>query len=144
VVEVGSDDPAAAWWVVSSMATGGTLTIVSQSAAAITREEVLGHRSDIRVRTIPGTPEDVLGRLSDGGYELMVVRGAAAGDRTLREEAIRLLRPGAVLIVLDLADGTADGRSHALVRDLADDPRFHVSVVPAGAGVALARLAPSR
>lgn len=141
-VEIGAPDAAASWWLVTSMAPGGTLTVIGEDAARVapSREMLASVGSDVRVRTIPGAPSDVLGRLSDRGYELMVVRGACAADRSLRDHALRLLRSGAIVVVLDLVEDPGSNAGQGLVRDLIDDPRFHVALVPGGAGMAVARL----
>ena len=107
-----------------------------------------------RTRLINGAPRDVLPRLSDRSYDLVFVDGPQLELPDFVVEAIRLLRPGGVLVV---HDATAEGaigdperndpmtdaaRSAAII--VAEDDRLLPVVIPLGKGVLAAAKAPDR
>jgi predicted O-methyltransferase YrrM len=55
-----------------------------------------------RVRMITGSSRQVLPKLSDAGYDLVVVDGATTEFPRDLEAALRLLRPGGVVVVDDV------------------------------------------
>lgn len=143
IVAVGSHGGTLGLWLLRGMAQGGMLTSISPGPAEQARaREVFGqaHTSD-RVRAIAGSPADVLPRLSDGGYDLLVWAGGIDKPDETRDHTTRLVRSGGALAVLDVARDTApDVRGRrTLVRDLIEDPRWTVAVLPVDDGVALAR-----
>ncbi|MGH3442215.1 MAG: O-methyltransferase, partial [Nitriliruptorales bacterium] len=145
VVGVGDVAGLVGLWVLRGMRPGGMLTTISADAADHEFARHAFQEAGIanRVRAIHGTPEEVLPRLSDGGYDLVVLGPAADGPRQLRDHALRLVRPGGVVAVVDVAhDDDASRRRRLLVRELVEDPRCQVSVLPVDAGLALARFAP--
>jgi predicted O-methyltransferase YrrM len=136
VVDVGPPERTVALSLAEAMPDGGTITLVTEDTAGLasTRKIVEARASQHRVRTIPGDPADVLGRLSDGTYDLVVLRADAARDRPTRDQAVRLLRRGGVIV---LGDGTGQD---APVRDVAEDPRLDVVAVPFESAVGLGRV----
>ena len=64
-----------------------------------------------RTRAICGRAQDVLPRLTDSAYDLVVVDAALDGAAGYVEQAVRLLRSGGALVV-----------DHALWRDQVGDP----------------------
>lgn len=146
VVEVGSGTGVTGGWILSGLAEDGTLTTVDadselQTAAGDTFER-LGV-SHTRVRTIAGPPPDVLSRLSDGAYDVLVVGPDAdtdgAAGHALLEQARRLLRIGGIVIVTPLFgdEGVAPGRRD-LAHHLRDDSDWVASAVTVGDGVLVA------
>ncbi|WP_182355129.1 O-methyltransferase [Flaviflexus huanghaiensis] len=101
-----------------------------------------------RTRLIKGRSADILPRLADRSYDLVLVDGdpeEAPGDA---EEALRILRPGGLLII---ARALLDGRVadparrepetvaiRGLVRDVLDRSPL-ASLVPIGSGLLLAQ-----
>lgn len=143
LVEVGCSGGLTGLWLLRGARPRATLTSVEGdpterdlAAQAFTDAGVAD-----RVRRIAGAPAEVLPRLSDAGYDLVVVSDVSVGHRELREHAMRLLRPGGTLVVLDVASGDDDARRQrrSLVRELIDDDRLQVTVLPVDGGVALAR-----
>jgi predicted O-methyltransferase YrrM len=94
------------------------------------------------VRSIPGEPLDALPRLTDDGYDLVVVHSVGDDPELLLGEIRRVLRPGGVIVVVALADADRSElrRRRALVQALADDEAVSLAVLPFDAGVALATI----
>lgn len=95
-----------------------------------------------RVRSMAGDPTELLGRLSDGTYDLVLIGDIGTDQRELRDHALRLLRPGGALIALGIAragDRDEIKARRSFVRELADDERLTVVVLPLHHGVVLAR-----
>ncbi|WP_407320855.1 O-methyltransferase [Isoptericola halotolerans] len=151
VVEIGTGSGVASLWLLRGMAPDGVLTTIDpesehQRAAklAYAEEGVPAHRT----RTIVRPPLDVLPRLTDGAYDLVLVTIDPHAYAEYVEAAVRLLRPGGVLVVVDAlpAGRVADGDRHddgtTLVRRLAyavrEDDRLTTAMVPVGAGTLLA------
>jgi predicted O-methyltransferase YrrM len=136
VVDVGSPDRTFGLSLTKGMPIGGTMTLVTDDGAGLaqTRKILEDRAPEHRVRTIPGDPRDVLGRLSDAGYDLVILRDDASSDRVIREQAVRLLRPGGILLLVG-----EPGRP-APSREVAEDPRLAVASVPYDPSVTLARV----
>lgn len=95
-----------------------------------------------RVRSMAGDPSELLGRLSDATYDLVLIGDIGTDQRELRSHALRLLRPGGALIALGIARAGEREELRArrsFVRELADDERLTVVVLPLHHGVVLAR-----
>jgi predicted O-methyltransferase YrrM len=157
VVEIGTGAGVSGLWLLAGMRADGVLTTIDP--------EPLHHRaarasfagaavSSGRTRLINGAPRDVLPRLSDRSYDLVFVDGPQLELPDFVVEAIRLLRPGGVLVV---HDATAEGaigdperndpmtdaaRSAAII--VAEDDRLLPVVIPLGKGVLAAAKAPDR
>jgi predicted O-methyltransferase YrrM len=99
--------------------------------------------SHTRVRTIAGAPRQVLPRLSDGAYDVVVIGPGTEADgedgHALLAEAHRLLSPGGSLVITPVfgAEGMLASR-HDLIQHLRDDPEWTASVMTVGEGVVLA------
>lgn len=151
VVEIGTGAGVSGLWVLRGMNPDGVLTTIDaegehQRAAREAFTEA-GVRPT-RVRTIAGRALDVLPRLADGAYDLVVADGDPLELAEHVEQALRLLRPGGVLAVLhalgdDLVPDPArrDEVTTALRevgRTLREDHRVVRALVPTGDGVLLA------
>lgn len=146
VVEVGSGTGVTGGWILEGLGEDGTLTTVDadselQTAAKDTFER-LGI-SHTRVRAIAGPPHDVLSRLSDAAYDVLVVGPDAdtegAAGHSLLEQARRLLRRGGMVIVTPVFgdEGVAPGRRD-MAQHLRDDPDWVASALTVGDGVLVA------
>lgn len=146
VVEVGSGTGVSGGWLLGGLADTGTLTTVDadpalQSAARDTFARLgVAHT---RVRTIAGNPFDVLTRLTDGAYDLLVVGPAVplriGEEHDLLRQAERLLRPGgAIAVTHALSDDGADPAHRDLAQHLRDDPAWLASLLTVGEGLLIA------
>lgn len=151
VVEVGTGAGVAALWLLRGMPDDGQLTTIDREAEhqRAAREAFAEDRVDPRrTRVIPGRPHEVLPRLTDGHYDLVLVGAEPYAYPEHVEEAIRLLRPGGLLAVDNalyrdrVADPTRRDELTATVREVgrairADD-RVVPAMVPSGSGLLLA------
>ncbi|MFM9135500.1 MAG: O-methyltransferase [bacterium] len=159
-VEIGTGTGVSGGWLLLGMGDEGTLTTVDSDpdVQAIARETFTGLGvPHTRVRAIAAEPLDVLPRLADGAYDLMVIgpgipsghgspgHGSASSDPVIRAEhemlaqARRLLRPGGALAVCGaLADDGADPAHRDLVHHLREDPRWVPSLLTVGSGMLVA------
>jgi predicted O-methyltransferase YrrM len=98
-----------------------------------------------RTRVISGRALDVLPRMTDGAYDMVVVDGEKSEYPEYVEHAIRLLRSGGVLVLDNMLwhDKVADPASRdaqtTVLRDLGktlrDDDRLMPALLPVGDGV---------
>ncbi|AZN29652.1 O-methyltransferase [Flaviflexus salsibiostraticola] len=128
-----------------------TLTTIDVEAEAQRSAREVFSRAGIRAsrtRLIKGRSADILPRLADRSYDLVLVDGdpeEAPGDA---EEALRILRPGGLLVI---ARALLDGRVadparrepetvaiRGLVRDVLDRSPLS-SLLPVGSGLLLAQ-----
>lgn len=149
VVEVGTGAGVTGLWLLAGMSPHGVLTTIDpepelQRVARAAFAEA-GHP---RVRTITGRPQEVLPRLADAAYDMVVVDGEPLAVGAHVEHGVRLLRPGGVLAVPHALNhdrvpdpARRDEVTAALremLRGLRTDERVHVALVPVGDGLVLA------
>ena len=110
VVEIGTGAGTSGLWLLRGMPADGILTTIDVEAehqrpprGGLRRRPACAPQ---RTRVITGRALDVLPRLTDGAYDLVVVDGDKAEYPAYVEHALRLLRPG----------GVARARQHALAR----------------------------
>lgn len=101
VVEVGTGYGASGLWLLRGMSTDGILTSVDVNGAYQEYARELFSRAGFgagRARLIRGSAHEVLPRLTDGGYDLVFVDADEASYPFFLDEALRLLRPGGLLV----------------------------------------------
>ena len=147
VVEVGTGTGLSGLWLLRGMRPDGVLTSidVDPEHQRIARAAFVssGHGPS-RLRLINGMGLEVLPRLTDGGYDLVLVDTSPADHPRYLDEALRLLRPGGVLAlhgvlgagVLD--PDTTDASTLALrevTQMVRDDERLAPTLLPLGEGL---------
>jgi predicted O-methyltransferase YrrM len=171
VVEIGTGSGVSGLWLLRGMAADGTLTSIDvdpELQRAARRSFLAAGHGPGRLRLINGLALEVLPRLTDGGYDLVVVDVARSGGGArlapgaadypdYLAEAIRLLRPGGVL-VLDgvlaaggpdasdappIGDGQDPARRAAAglreaARQVREDERLVPALLPLGGGLLVA------
>jgi predicted O-methyltransferase YrrM len=146
VVEIGSGTGITGGWILDGLPGDGTLTTVDADSELQTAARDTFARMGIshtRVRTIAGAPREVLPRLSDSAYDIVVIGPGADTDgeegHVLLAEAVRLLSPGGSVVMTPVFgdDGVAPSR-HDVVQHMRDDPEWVASVVTVGEGVVVA------
>lgn len=141
VVEVGAAGGVSGAALLDAMPERAVLTSIEPDGhahgVAATAFRTIGAGS--RVRSIQGEPEDVLPRLTDGGYDLLVWQTGVTDAADALSHAARLLRDGGVLLARGLvADGAGRTQAEAFVTGLLEDAAFDVVVLPVDGGVVLA------
>ncbi|MGL4173533.1 MAG: O-methyltransferase [Actinomycetota bacterium] len=151
VVEVGTGAGVSGVWLLRGMPATGVLTTIDvapehQRAAREAYAEA-GIASN-RTRVITGRALDVLPRLSDGAYDLVLCDAAKIEYEDYLDQAIRLLRPGGV-VAFDNAlwhDQVADPAQRdeittairSLGKHVRDDDRLVPTLLPSGDGLLIA------
>jgi predicted O-methyltransferase YrrM len=151
VVEIGTGAGVSGLWLLGGMPSDGVLTTIDvepehQRAAreAFAEAGVPGNRT----RVISGRALDVLPRLTDGAYDLVVCDAAKEEYEDYLQQALRLLRSGGVVAfdnalwhdrVADPAQRDADTLTlRDLGRAVRDDDRLIPALLPVGDGLLLA------
>jgi len=148
VVEIGTGAGTSGLWVLQGMPDDGILTTIDvepehQGAARKAYAEAgVAHQ---RTRVITGRALDVLPRMTDAAYDMVVVDGDKAEYPEYVDHAIRLLRSGGVLVLDNMlwhdkvADPAARDSETVVLRDLGkrlrDDDRLVPALLPVGDGV---------
>ncbi len=148
VVEIGTGAGVSGTYLLRGMAADAVLTTIDlevehQRAAKETFADD-GVRPT-RTRLIAGRALDVLPRLTDGGYDLVLVDADPEGYPAYVDQAVRLLRPGGVLAVDDalwqdrVADPAKRDAVTTAIRDVGrrirDDERLLPALLPTGDGL---------
>ncbi len=151
VVEIGTGTGVCSLWLLRGMAPDGVLTTIDvepehQRAAREAFAEA-GVATN-RTRLIAGRPLDVLPRLSDGAYDLVLCDAAKAEYEDYLEQAVRLLRPGGVVAFDNalwhdrVADPARRDETTTAIRELGkrvrDDEQLVPAMLPSGDGLLLA------
>lgn len=148
VMEVGTGAGASGLWLLGGMPADGILTTIDletehqRAARDAFAAAGLAHQ---RTRVIAGRALDVLPRMTDGAYDLVVVDADRSEYPDYVTQAARLLRPGGTLAMMwtdkesDPANRDAETRTLREVgRSLRDHDDFIVALVPVGEGVLVA------
>lgn len=103
-----------------------------------------GHAA-ARVRLITGRASEVLPRMNEASYDLVLIDADADSVLEYVEHALRLVRPGGVVVLAhalwrdSVADparrDTVTTQLRELIAELASSPAVHVSLSPVGDGV---------
>jgi predicted O-methyltransferase YrrM len=155
VAEIGTGTGVSGVWLLRGMRSDGVLTSVDAEAEHTRLARQTFTQAGIpqqRARLITGRALDVLPRLADGAYDLVLVDGDKQEYAADLEEALRLLRPGGV-VAFDNAlwgDRVADPSQRdpvtvairELVKAVRDDERVTPVLLPVGDGLLVARKRP--
>ena len=152
VVEIGTGTGVSGLWLLRGMRPDGVLTTVDTEAEhqrlarhAFTEAGIASQR----IRLISGAALDVLPRLTDGHYDLVFADGDAAESAEYLAEALRLLKPGGVVVFDEalgqdkVADPAQRDPATVTLRELGNAVRDHESLLPlllpVGGGLLIAR-----
>lgn len=138
-------------WILQGMPTDGALSCIDDEAAAsLTRQAIAAAGvPQHRWRIMAGRPTEVMVRLRDRAYDLVVLDAEAEDLPQQMEQARRLARPGALVAMVGaglqgrLADPVRRDPATLAVRAVLDDWRSgggDAVILPVGAGVAAAVL----
>lgn len=140
VVELGTGAGVSSLWLLSGMHPEGVLTSVDQEVEhqRLAKQALAeaGYGSG-RARLIAGRALEVLPRLSDGAYDLVVCDAAPVESPGYLAAALRLLRPGGVVAFVRALGGgrvtepSARDRDTVALRELTKAVKEHESLTPA-------------
>jgi len=152
VVEIGTGTGVSGLWLLRGMRTDGILTTVDIEAEHQRLAKQSFAEAGIpsqRARTISGAALDVLPRLTDGHYDLVFCDGDKAEYDAYLTEALRLLRPGGVVVFDNalwhdrVADPSQRDRETVTIRDLgkrvAENDDLVAVLLPVGDGLLAAK-----
>ncbi|GAA1153088.1 O-methyltransferase [Ornithinicoccus hortensis] len=148
VVEIGTGAGVSGLWLLEGMAPDGILTSIDiepeHQRAAKEAFAAAGIPTQ-RTRVIGGDAGQVLPRLTDGAYDLVLVDADKPSYPVYAEQAIRLLRSGGVLVMDNMlwhdqvADPAARDETTTILRDLGktlrEDERLIPTLLPVGDGL---------
>lgn len=148
VVEIGTGGGTSGLWLLQGMPEDGILTTIDvaaehQSAAKKAYAEAgVAHQ---RTRVITGRALDVLPRMTDGAYDMVVIDADKASYPDYVDHGIRLLRSGGVLALDNMlwhdrvADPAQRDPETTTLRDLGkrlrEDERLVVALLPVSDGL---------
>lgn len=151
VCEIGTGAGSSGLWLLEGMPEGGVLTTIDLEAdhQRAAREAFtaagIPHQ---RTRVITGRALDVLPRMTDGAYDLVLIDADKSEYPAYTEHALRLLRSGGVLVLDNMlwhnqvADPAARDDKTVTLRDLGkslrDNEDLIVSLLPVGDGLLVA------
>src|SRR6478735_12222367 len=125
--EVGTGAGVSGLWLLGGMPSDGILTTIDVEAEhqrAARKAYAAAGVAPQRTRVITGRALDVMPRLTDGAYDMVVVDGDKAEYPQYVEQAVRLLRSGGVLAIDNMlwhdrvADPAARDAVTTTLRDL--------------------------
>ncbi|RZU50380.1 putative O-methyltransferase YrrM [Krasilnikovia cinnamomea] len=148
VVEIGTGTGVSGVWLLRGMRPGGVLTTIdveSEHQRIARRIFVEAGFAASRTRIITGRGLDVLPRLADGVYDLVFADADAAEFGACAEAALRLLRPGGVLVINGALAGGRIGDPAArdvdtvtireTVKAVREAEEWIPALIPSGAGL---------
>lgn len=147
IVEVGTGLGVSSQWLLAGNEAAHLTTLEKDVDHQQTAKDLFGEASipASRVRLISGEPNEVLARLNEETYDLVVINSRGKGTLESVKTAIHLVRPGGVVVVTHvLAGGNVaiptkrDVESvelRTLLGDYAVDERVIASLLPVGDGI---------
>jgi len=150
VVEIGTSSGVSGLWVLQGLPSDGVLTTIDAEREHSKIARNIFEEADIpstKYRIITGNLIDVIGKLADNSYEVVITRDGMDLFEVV-QESHRLLRPGGLLVIDHalsggkVADSTQRDPESISRRDaikvIKEDARWSSTVIPIGAGILLA------
>jgi predicted O-methyltransferase YrrM len=148
VIEIGTGAGTSGLWLLDGMPPDGILTTIDVEAehqSAAKKAYLEAGVAPQRTRVITGRALDVLPRMTDAAYDMVVVDADKVEYPQYVQHAIRLLRAGGVLVLDNMlwhdkvADPAARDESTTVLRGLGkqlrDDDRLLPALLPVGDGM---------
>lgn len=156
IVEVGCGSAVGTLWLLHGCDENAVITSIDTEAEHLlmAREALEDEQiAPSRVRLINGEGSEILGRLTDAGYDMVVLR--EIGSEQLVEDAFRILRPGGALVIdhamrdgkvadLSQRDEVTVSLREAIRGVRSDRLRWITVLLPVGDGLLIALKSPSQ
>lgn len=148
IVEIGTGTGVTALWLLQGLRPDGQLTSIDVEGEhhRVARETLAA--ADVpqgRVRLISGRPAEILPRLQDGAYDLVLLNVEPSALNPMLDASLRLLREGGIFAVSNIFGNNKVGdpaqRDPATVarrlfaHRVADEPRLVPALITAGDGL---------
>ncbi len=150
VVEIGTSSGVSGLWVLQGLPSDGVLTTIDAEREHSKIARNIFEEADVpstKYRIITGNLIDVIGKLADNSYEVVITRDGMDLFEVV-QESYRLLRSGGLLVIDHalsggkVADSTQRDPESISRRDaikvIKEDARWSSTVIPIGAGILLA------
>jgi len=150
IAEIGTGSGVSGLWIFNGAASDAVLTSIDTEREHAAAARTVFEDAEIgpqRFRLITGVILEVVGKLADNNYDLIVLR-PAADLMDLIHESYRLLRTGGVLLIDHALSGgkVADPTQRDFesisrrdgIKAVKEDSRWSSSLLPVGSGVLLA------
>ena len=108
VVELGTGTGVGTLWLAGGVDEGGTITSIDSEAEHVQLAREACEEMEVstqRVRLIHGSPYDILNKLTDSGYDMIVVRDYSGDLLDLIEQSHRILRTGGICLLVHVLHG---------------------------------------
>lgn len=151
VLEVGTGGGSSGLWLLGGMPADGVLTTIDvngEHQRAVAGAYAAAGVDPGRVRLVTGDAADVMARMADGAFDMVVVDADKPGYPAYAAHAVRLLRRGGVLALDNMlwadrvADPAARDAATTTLRDVGvairDDAALRLAVLPVGDGLLVA------
>lgn len=148
VMEVGTGTGVSGLWLLGGMASDGVLTTIdpqTEHQRAAREAFAAAGVAHQRTRVIAGRALDVLPRMTDGAYDMVVVDGDKHDYPAYLEQATRLLRRGGTLVMVwsdkESDPAARDGETRTLRevgRAVRDHEHFTVALLAVSTGLLVA------
>lgn len=151
VVEIGTGAGVSALWLLEGMDADGVLTSIdNEPEHQVIARDALAQAgiANNRVRLINSRPDEVIDRLTDAGYDLVLIAGRPSELAESIDRALALLRSGGVLVidqalwkdrVADPAHRDADTVSvRSALAQVGENSDLVAGLLPVGSGLLVA------
>jgi len=152
VVEIGTGTGISGLWLLRGMNSTGVLTSIDSDAEKqrVAKEIFSGAGINTnKIRLITGKALEVVSRLTDNAYDIMLIAGDKLEYEALFEESLRLLRPGGILIYSNIFSDSNSGNNpdtmavKIISEKVRDDARLVSVMIPSGSGLLVSSYRPS-
>lgn len=151
VLEIGTGAGVSGLWILDGMPADGVLTSIDHEVEFQREARRAFQAAGVptqRTRLIAGRALDVLPRMAARGYDMVVIDADVTEAPEYLDHAVRVLRPGGVVVVLhalwhdQVADPARRDADTVVMREivqfLANSPDFVPALLPVGDGMAVA------
>lgn len=147
IVEIGTGLGVASQWLLHGNSEANLTTIEKDVDHVQTAKDLMiaSGIAAARVRVISGNASDILPRMNEGTYDVVVINATGKGTLEFVRHALRLTRPGGLVVLTHALGGglvanpakrdAATTELRTILGDYAVDEHVRATLVPVGDGV---------